>query len=174
MRQLLRFLLHQAEYRPETALVVAMGPGEPAAAAPRSGRVSSPFAPVLLLEQRSSFSPLVTPVLAVCPSWRAANAPAFLCRALCCGLMHFHAFLRLICLSSRSSHPGVGIYLQAAPTQSLQTLTAQSWMGWCLSRLFIQINMWGKDFACTGSPRREQEPHREPSASNKGAFQRDL
>lgn len=166
-RQLLRFLLCQAEDRPETALVVAEGPGEPAAAAPCSGRVSSPLAPVLLLEQRSFFSPLVTPIAAVCPSWRAANAPAFRC-----GLMHFQAFPRLICLSSRSSHPGVGIYLGAAPTRSLQTLAARSGMGWGLSRLFVQINMWDKDFACTGSPEREQEPHREPSAGNKGAFQR--
>lgn len=172
MRQLLRFLLCQAEDRPETALVVAEGPGEPAAAAPCSGRVSSPLAPVLLLEQRSFFSPLVTPIAAVCPSWRAANAPAFLCRALCCGLMHFQAFPRLICLPSRSSHPGVGIYRGAAPTRSLQTLAARSGMGWGLSRLFVQINMWDKDFACTGSPEREQEPHQEPSAGNKGAFQR--
>lgn len=88
--------------------------------------------------------------------------------------MHLHAFLRLIWLSSYSSHPGVGIYLRAARILPLLTLTARSGAGWYVSGVFIQPNMWDKDFACAGTLRRKQETHREPPVSNKRAFQRGI
>lgn len=65
----------------------------------------------------------------------------------------------------------MGIYLRAAQILPLQTLTANhSGVGWYLSGVIIQPNMWDKDFTCTGTPRRKQDPDQEPSAATKGPF----